>query len=880
MLIAQWIEPRFLGPTLDWCTSTLGSLMFEQDSSISSAFQKLNTLHFPLYKGLLLSIPYTPQSEIATLKIRFQKICEEGLKAKKKPQQIVESFLADISQTLSPHEMKRLFLALAELIAKEHRLFSILEQKACEAAHEVNGPGSWQDFTNHIQDQNLNEKIPKILQLFSLQLSLPPFFFCKNSDPIFRADFDAFYKEKNLAKIQQLLWEWELAPLDTTNLNSVKDWLPATVRTVFQAVYPILSDMQYAISTKFLTEFQDNITVSPQVQVNYRVNYSAWSTEELKIISSTLRTETLCLYRTSIKQFNSHFLSGEAKGLAEKIEARILDTLKEKKDSDPTKKVDPYESSAELLKDLLDLRKQLATQKIFNQIESLNQHICTVRALGFYGMGIELQLDVQAISRTIELGMDWWLKEKIPGFEHLSNPQPYRQRASQEKERVLDYLLKNPFPQSIRMHTSRNSPEALKLFEVLCTFQKVGGEKNKAVPKYLLLQQARSSFHFLEVLVLFRWSNESKKSPEFDLLPVIETYEDLQNLQQLMEDLLENTFYLKHLKGRNERQGIAFNLAALIQSMGGFSALWEVFKAQQRLIRLSERTGIQVFFIDGHLGFMHASGREVQQFRRIEKKSVTQLECHLELPKSTLQTLIFSPTLLKDLFENYLFAGLAHYLFPPFFNQLSEESMHLMNEFSTLAREKYEQDAQKFLEASTWSDAFLYPSHVEVYFSKSDYYDLRMKLFRTPFWGFFGLGTALKALIQTGKENELKILFTQESFFKWSLKRAFRISSEVDLDYWNCLNEPRLSDKKDFETLKQEGELFQSILKKWDKDILSPADAVLMESERLKRNNEFPLWILLHEWDRIFSVDPSTSFQERELFDKRIKYLALEILLS
>jgi phosphoenolpyruvate carboxylase len=114
----------------------------------------------------------------------------------------------------------------------------------------------------------------------------------------------------------------------------------------------------------------------------------------------------------------------------------------------------------------------------------------------------------------------------------------------------------------------------------------------------------------LSVLLLARWGHLGPKGADvpIDIAPLFETVEDLQNAAPIMQGLLGDERYRKHLKGRDDHQIIMLGYADSNQDGGMVSACWTLHTAQQSLIDTLAAFGIRLTLFHGRGGTISRSG--------------------------------------------------------------------------------------------------------------------------------------------------------------------------------------------------------------------------------------------------------------------------------
>ncbi|MCX7915445.1 MAG: phosphoenolpyruvate carboxylase, partial [Verrucomicrobiae bacterium] len=93
-----------------------------------------------------------------------------------------------------------------------------------------------------------------------------------------------------------------------------------------------------------------------------------------------------------------------------------------------------------------------------------------------------------------------------------------------------------------------------------------------------------------------------------DLVPLLETIEDLERAPQLLEQLLSDHGYRQHLRQRGDVQEIMLGYSDSNKDGGYLAANWSLYKAQEHLVEVANRHGIKLRFFHGKGGTIDRGG--------------------------------------------------------------------------------------------------------------------------------------------------------------------------------------------------------------------------------------------------------------------------------
>ena len=114
----------------------------------------------------------------------------------------------------------------------------------------------------------------------------------------------------------------------------------------------------------------------------------------------------------------------------------------------------------------------------------------------------------------------------------------------------------------------------------------------------------------LSVLLLANWSELHNRHFEvpIDIAPLLETVDDLQQGQEILQSLLGNNLYRQHLQQRSNRQTLMIGYSDSNKDSGLASARWALQEAQIDLVRVVADKGIELNLFHGRGGTISRGG--------------------------------------------------------------------------------------------------------------------------------------------------------------------------------------------------------------------------------------------------------------------------------
>jgi phosphoenolpyruvate carboxylase len=338
-----------------------------------------------------------------------------------------------------------------------------------------------------------------------------------------------------------------------------------------------------------------------------------------------------------------------------------------------------------------------------------------------------------------------------------------------------------------------------------------------------VISHAEDIFSVLFVFSLLRWCGWKKGELPVDIIPLFESMEGMKNAGSIMQELFDIPQYRAHIVQRRDRQVIMLGFSDGTKDGGYLKANWSIYTTKETLSAVCDEHGIQAIFFDGRGGPPARGGGKTHRFYASHGKNIASHAIQLTIQGQTITSMYGTKAHFKHNCEQLLAAGLSTRLFETE-NEISAQDRQLIEKLAQLSFEKYTalKNHEMFI-------PYLENKSTLKYYGKTnigsrpdkrgnkeqlDLEDLRA----IPFvgsWsqlkqnvpGYYGVGTALQALVAEGKTDQLKQLFHGVPFFKalilnsmMALSKcyfeltAYIAKDDAYHDFWNMLlDEYRLS---------------------------------------------------------------------------------------
>ena len=213
------------------------------------------------------------------------------------------------------------------------------------------------------------------------------------------------------------------------------------------------------------------------------------------------------------------------------------------------------------------------------------------QVFGFHAAGLDFR---QHSSVTREAATELLRAARLPA------------EPAEARIRSIKTLLARP---ATEIPLSEATRRTLGEFRALREIQKRDGEA--AAPHYILSMTA-SAADVWDVLLLARPAElvrpggNGRLGASFDVIPLFETFEDLESCPTVLEQLCSDPSYQSLLRSRRNFQEVMLGYSDSVKDSGYLAANWALFRAQKRLGEVAKRHGVR-------LGLFHGKGGTIDR---------------------------------------------------------------------------------------------------------------------------------------------------------------------------------------------------------------------------------------------------------------------------
>ena len=264
-----------------------------------------------------------------------------------------------------------------------------------------------------------------------------------------------------------------------------------------------------------------------------------------------------------------------------------------------------------------------------------------------------------------------------------------------------------------------------------------------------------------------------------------------------MHILYESSCYREHVSQRSNRQTVMLGFSDGTKDGGYLMANWAIYAAKESLTRISRQFDIEVCFFDGRGGPPARGGGSTYKFYSSLGKNIEANQIQLTVQGQTISSYYGTEVGAIHNLRQLIAAGLENNLGERPKKELSESERLLLNDLAEVAYKKYLdfKSHPLFLRYLNEMSTLNYYGQSNIGsrpVSRNSTSDLHFEDLRAiPFvgaWGqlkqnvpgYFGMGTALKAMEEANRLDDCIALYNNSEFFKALLANSMQSMSKTN----------------------------------------------------------------------------------------------------
>jgi len=766
-------------------------------SKATEEFEKLVNKKFDIYNSLFLNLPYNRESNIGTLIPMLHQVSKKGLKHGDHPRKILDSFFKKYANIETEEDKIDFMFKVIQYVERQVVLFDSVEDTSFKTTEDLGDDLSIKDFFQFIESGKDVNDISEQLSSFSARLvfTAHPTQFYPPSVLDIITRLRALIEENNINEIDLTLQQLGLTSLINTKKPTPLDEAKNIIYYLRSIYYDAVGDMYSYIKEGIRDKNFDNANI---IKLGFWPggdrDGNPFVTSKITMdVANELRITLMKCYYEDVKKLQKKLTFRGIEDILEELKENLYSCMFN---------ADKFIGYEDIIQPLHQVKKLLKKRFHYLYMNSLDKLINKVKIFRTHFATLDIRQDHGIHEKVIEaiLKKHRVIKENI---EEL------------KKEELIDVLLHKKLLADAQNYEEDIVKDTINNIWQLKTIQKKNGEEG--CTRYII-SNSEDIFSVLFVYALFRWCGWENQNIPFDIVPLFETLVGMKGSEVCMTELFELKDYRTHVAQRNNRQTIMLGFSDGTKDAGYLKANWAIFETKEKLSALCNKYDIEAIFFDGRGGPPSRGGGKTHRFYAAQSDAISNHEIQLTIQGQTITSKYGSKEQFIHHCEQLLTAGLSRNLFPKG-NDISTSSRKLIEDLANISYEKYTalKKHEKFLPYLENKSPLKYYAQAKIGSrpgkrgnkAKLEFSDLRAISF-VGAWsqlkqnvpGYFGIGTAIKALIDDGRLEELKKAFEETAIFRALIlnsmmslyKSKFKLTSYLSEDeefggFWNILYE-------------------------------------------------------------------------------------------
>nr|WP_299175488.1 phosphoenolpyruvate carboxylase [uncultured Allomuricauda sp.] len=826
-----------------------------QQSRRLEEFKRSVTNKFNIYNSLFLSLPYQNIENVGMLIPLLFEQCEKGLKAGKKPQEILETFFSNFVDIKDERERLDFMFKVIQYVERQVVLYDSVEDSAFPRLQEHTNSLSIKDYFELVNSTKNWDKISSSLSTFSARIVLtahPTQFYTPAVLDII-TELRSLIEQNKVDDIDLTLQQLGLTSLVNAKKPTPLDEAKNIIYILRNTYYDAVGELFHYVKSKTHNEKFDNYNIIklgfwPGGDRDGNPFVTAKITQQ---VADELRLTLMKCYYNELKELRKKLtfkdLQEDLNALSDKLYTAMFDA----------KAVISYE---EIIEQLAQIRAKLEKKYHKLYLKRLDQFINKVHIFRTHFASLDIRQDHSKHKLVVEavLKQQGAIKESL---DELSDKQ------------LQQWLLKKDLKLNPRDFDDEIVKDTLTNIGQLKKIQKNNGEDG--CNRYII-SNSEDIYAVLFVFGLFRWCGWKEDEITFDIIPLFETMKGMEESEGVMQTLFNMPQYRQHLERRKNIHTIMLGFSDGTKDGGYLKANWSILKTKETLSKVCKKNGIKAIFFDGRGGPPARGGGKTHRFYAAQTKDVANHEIQLTIQGQTITSTYGTKEQFKHNSEQLLTAGLSNNMYGKE-HVISAEQRKLIEKLSELSFAKYDALKQhdKFIPYLEHRSTLKYYTKANIGSrpgkrgnkKQLELTDLRAISF-VGSWsqlkqnvpGYFGIGSAIQQLKSEGKLAQVKKLYKEVPFFRALMHNSMMSLAKTNFDltgymkedeefgeFWNILHEEYQLSKK-------------MLLQISGLNILMEDEAVSRESVKIREKIVLPLLVI--QQNALYHITKNSEFKD------------------
>ena len=825
---------------------------------------------FELYNSLFLTLPFYTVKNTGLALPYFFNHCEQGAEQHLSPEEIINTFFTKQKGLANEKEIIDLLFLFTQYIERQVVLFDAVEDAAFSKIRAIEEANSLSSLMNRtMDDEELFESVRKCLKDIKLRIVLTahPTQFYPGPVLGIMTDLTIAIKENDVKSVNLLLQQLGKTPFFKKEKPTPLDEAVSLNWYLENILYQTASGVHNNLEEVFKLDLGNHSLIELGFWPGGDRDGNPFvKSETTKDVSYFLRKALFRCYYRDFKNMKRRITFKGVENymaiLEKMIYANGYDLQPEKKDI-----------KEDLLQNLRSIKQVLITYHgaLFTGI--VDDMIWKVKLFGCHFASLDIRQDSRVLRNLF--------KECVAAEEIKSKiPADYFSATETEKNKSIP-LQQGDFWSY--QHFSDLSKDSLDVIRLIKDLQEHNGKR--ACHRFIISNCQRAS-DILQLMQLFLWCGWELAELDIDFVPLFETIDDLKVADEIMKTLYTHPVYQKHLLRRKNRQTIMLGFSDSTKDGGYLMANWSIYDAKVNLTTISRENGIELAFFDGRGGPPARGGGKTHKFYASFGKDVANKQIQITVQGQTISSHFGTFESSTNNMEQLIHAGITSALEKQHANTMNENEKILFSKMADVSYQSFMELRKNplFLKFMEEQSPLRMLSQINIGSrpvkrnsdSELKLEDLRAISFVTS-WsmlkqnipGFYGVGTALQSVFESGGWHEVKTLYKENQFFKTVIDNCMMSMSKADFRLTAYLEK----DKKFgsfWKLLKNEFDLTKKLVLD-----LSNTSALMenyptdQQSISVREKITLPL-VIIQRYGIIKGLDPQITEEQKAIYDKLI----------
>lgn len=737
----------------------------------SSNFKRNVTDKYTIYNSLFAALPFSGIANVGALLPILLQACADGYASGQSPVEIIDRFFEKHTNVRDADEKIGRLFKFVQYVERQVVLFDAIEDAAFTSVNNIDGPGSLKSLHNEAEFAGKTQALKNKLRRFKVRVVLTahPTQFYPGSVLGIIHDMSEAISKNDFHTINLYIQQLGLTPFFNKKQPTPYDEAVNLMWYLENILYHSIGNIYNYINREIFDNAYDGD--NPFIELGFwpggdRDGNPYVNAATTWKVAQALRSAIIVCYYRDVRKLARRLTFAGVETLIHQMEEDLYENVFRGKDNQRITK-------EQLLRQLYEIRRIVIDHQHSLFLQRIDSLIHKVKIFGTHFASLDIRQDSRIHTKVLAE-----IHAHLNGLgEKGILPENYDQFSQNEKIQALiaiDQVIDpNNLPDGIAKDT-------LQSIYVIRNIQAMNGE---AGCQRYIISNCQSAVNVMEVYALFRLCGWDSAALTVDIVPLFETIDDLQEAETIMEFLYCLPVYKQHLAFRQQQQTIMLGFSDGTKDGGYLQANWSIYMAKESLTAISRKYDIRAKFFDGRGGPPSRGGGKTNKFYASLGNHIENEEIQLTIQGQTITSNFGTIQSSQFNLEQLLSAGLSNELFSDTRTQLSQHDRYLMEELGRISYDKYQ----------SFKKHPLFLSYLQK-FSPLDYYSksniasrpakrgnaggLRFEDLRAvPFvgsWsqlkqnvpGFFGVGSALQAMKDQGKFDDLKAMFRNVLFFR------------------------------------------------------------------------------------------------------------------